>query len=157
MTMTTDTLVRSVTHGTFTVERTYPVPPARVFAAWGSKEAKARWFPAGGQNPTFELDFRVGGREYSTGSVPGGGPQFIYDATYQDIVPDSRIIYSYAMYIDGVRMSVSVATVEFKPAGKGTRLVFTEQGAFLDGHDDPSQRAAGTEQLLDALGKEFSV
>lgn len=153
----TDTLVRSVSHGTFTVERTYPVSAARVFAAWASKEAKARWFPAGGQNPSFELDFRVGGREYSTGSVPGGGPQFIYDATYQDIVPDTRIIYSYVMYIDGNRMSVSIATVDLKPAGKGTKLVFTEQGAFLDGLDDASQRAMGTEQLLDALGQELGV
>jgi len=25
---------RSVTHATFVVERTYPVSPARVFAAW---------------------------------------------------------------------------------------------------------------------------
>jgi uncharacterized protein YndB with AHSA1/START domain len=155
--MTTDTIARSVSHGTFTVERTYPASPARVFAAWADKKAKAAWFPAGGQNPSYEFDFRVGGREYSTGGVPGGGPQFIYDAVYQDIVPDNRIIYSYVMYIDGTRMSVSVATVELKPAGKGTKLVFTEQGAFLDGMDDASQRAMGTEQLLDALGSHLGV
>ena len=154
--MTTATLARSVSHGTFTVERTYPASPARVFAAWADKEAKSRWFPAGGQNPSYELDFRVGGREYSTGGVPGGGPQFVYDATYQDIVPDTRIIYTYAMYIDGNRISVSVATVDLKPAGKGTKLSFTEQGAFLDGLDDSSQREMGTEQLLDALGADLS-
>ena len=43
--------------------------------------------------------------------------------------------------------------MEFKPAGSGTRLVFTEQGAFLDGYDDPAGREHGTGTLLDNLGK----
>ena len=52
-------------------------------------------------------------------------------------MPNERIIYGYDMHLDDKRISVSLATVEFKPAGKGTRLTFTEQGAFLDGFDDP--------------------
>ena len=43
------------------------------------------------------------------------------------------------MHLDDTRISVSLATVELKPAGKGTRLIFTEQGAFLDGYDDPAR------------------
>jgi len=35
---------RSVTHGTFTIERTYAASPARVFKAWADPGAKARWF-----------------------------------------------------------------------------------------------------------------
>jgi hypothetical protein len=35
----------------------------------------------------------------------------------------------------------------------GTRLVYTEQGAFLDGHDDPREREQGTGGLLDALAQ----
>jgi uncharacterized protein YndB with AHSA1/START domain len=42
--------------------------------------------------------------------------------------------------------------VEFKPEGKGTRLVITEQGAFLNGNDDPAGREMGTRILLDQLG-----
>ena len=34
----------------------------------------------------------------------------------------------------------------------GTRLTYTEQGAYLDGLDTPEQREEGTAQLLDALG-----
>lgn len=34
---------RSVTHDKFTIERTYPATPARVFAAFASAEAKASW------------------------------------------------------------------------------------------------------------------
>jgi len=38
---------------------------------------------------------------------------------------------------------------------KGTRLVFTEQGAFLDGRDQPAGREQGWHGLLDALGAEL--
>jgi uncharacterized protein YndB with AHSA1/START domain len=66
-------------------------------------------------------------------------------------VPDRRIVLTYDMHLDEARISVSLATVEFKPEGAGTRLVFTEQGAFLDGYDDPAQREQGMRDLLDAL------
>jgi uncharacterized protein YndB with AHSA1/START domain len=74
-----------------------------------------------------------------------------YDARYQDIVPGERIVSTYDMHLDDKRISVSLATVEFKAAAAGTRLVYTEQGAFLDGFDMPAQRKQGTEDLLDAL------
>ena len=48
------------------------------------------------------------------------------------------------MHLDEVRISVSLATLELKPAGSGTRMVYTEQGAFLDGYDDAGQREEGT-------------
>ena len=55
----------SVTHATFVIDRLYEAPPARVFAAWATKEAKARWFACHGEWTTseFTLDFRVGGQE----------------------------------------------------------------------------------------------
>jgi len=46
-------------------------------------------------------------------------------------------------------------TVEFKPAGRGCRMVMTEQGAFLDGHDIPANHEAGWSQMLDNLGSEL--
>lgn len=139
---------RSVTHSTFVIEREYAAPPARVFAAWSDPEAKAQWFGAS----DFELDFRVGGREVNRGG-PDGGPVFTYDARYQDIVHGERIVYTYDMLMDETRISVSVTTVEFAPSGDGTRLTYTEQGAFLDGHDTPEQRKEGTGSLFDKLGE----
>ena len=47
--------------------------------------------------------------------------------------------------------AVSLATVELKPAGAGTRLIFTERAVFLDGYDNPAQREEGTRALLDNL------
>lgn len=141
---------RSAEHGTFTISRTYPVPPARAFAAWSSQEAKSRWFGAGG-DPDYELDFRVGGAEVNRGGPPGG-PVFTYRARYEDIVPDERIVYGYVMDADETLISVSVTTVEFTATGTGTTLTFTEQGVFLDGGDTPGVREKGTGELLDALG-----
>ena len=147
---------RAVTHATFSIERAYRPSPARVFAAWADPAVKSRWFagPASWETGKYQLDFRVGGRESISGGPPGG-PVHAYNACYLEIVPDERIILSYDMHLDEKRISVSLATVEFKPAEGGTRLVFTEQGAFLDGFDDPVAREQGTRDLLEALGREL--
>jgi uncharacterized protein YndB with AHSA1/START domain len=145
---------RSVTHATFVIERSYDVTPARVFAAWADPAAKSRWFggPDDWESGRYELDFRVGGQERASGG-PVGGPVHFYEARYQDIVPNQRIIYSYEMHLDEAKISVSLTTVELKPAGSAsTRLIFTEQGAYLDGHDNPAERERGTGDILDALG-----
>jgi len=147
---------RSVTHSTFVIERTYDAPPERVFAAWASREAKGQWFGSpDDNNQHYELDFRVGGRESWKGGMggPTGASTFSFDAIYEDIVPDERIVYAYDMHMDDARISVSLATVEFEAVDGGTRLTFTEQGAFLDGLDEPDRRTEGTGTLLDALGK----
>jgi uncharacterized protein YndB with AHSA1/START domain len=151
---------RSVTHASFTIERVYPTTPKRVFAAWADPKAKARWFdgPADWQTLEATFDFRVGGRETNRGG-PKDGQVHSFNATYHDIVLNERIIYSYDMHLDETRISVSLATVEFKaefkPDGTNTKLIFTEQGAFLDGYDNPLGREYGTREFLDALEVEL--
>jgi|GraSoiStandDraft_29_1057270.scaffolds.fasta_scaffold49011_2 uncharacterized protein YndB with AHSA1/START domain len=139
---------RSVEHATFVLERTYDASSDRVFAAWSDPEAKARWFD--GSDGEFELDFRVGGWESGRGTLPDGR-EYSFRALYQDIVPGRRIVYTYDMLLDGTRISVSVATVEFRLERDRTRLVFTEQAAFLDGHERPGRREQGMGSLLDSL------
>jgi hypothetical protein len=68
-------------------------------------------------------------------------------------VLDARIVYAYDMKLDDRRISASLTTIELKPVGGGTAMTFTEQGAFLDGHDDPARREQGTRWLLDNLEK----
>ena len=149
---------RSVIHDTFTIERSYPAAPSRVFAAFASAEAKNTWGdtgdlePADGQAGIAEFDFRAGGRERFGFKM--AGTNYRYDARYYDIVPDQRIIYAYEMYAGDARISVSVATIEFVKTGEGTTLTVTEQGAYLDGIDGPrapSLRKEGVTEMLENL------
>jgi uncharacterized protein YndB with AHSA1/START domain len=143
---------RSVEHATIVIERHYPASPERTFAAWADVEAKARWL--GVPEGELELDFRVGGEERHRGTLPDGRV-YTYQGVYQDIVLPRRILYTYEMFLDDSRISISLATAEFTPEQDGTRLVFTEQGAFLDGHEMPVRRDMGMGGLLDALGREL--
>ena len=144
---------RNTVHASFTIERRFAAAPDRVFAAWASKAAKARWFGSdAAAEVAREMDFRVGGREHLSGTWHGG-VLTRFDAHYFDIVPNQHIVYAYDMHLDDRHISVSLATVVFEPAGSGTRLVVSEQGVFLDGYDDAGSREHGTGWLLDLLGK----
>jgi uncharacterized protein YndB with AHSA1/START domain len=150
---------RSAQHGSFTIERIYKVPPAKVFHAFADPAAKARWFsgPADKWKQTRrEFDFRVGGIERVSGAWKGE-PALPFTSShftcrYHDIVPDERIVYAFDMHLDERHISVSLATVELKPVSGGTKLVFTEQAVFLDGFDDAGSRERGTADVLDKLG-----
>ena len=145
---------RSVVHATFCIERTYPAAAGLVFKALTDPAAKAQWF-TGGNGYTLlarQMDVRPGGREHVQGRWESGVVS-TFDAVYLDVVADQRIVYAYEMRLDDRKISVSLATLELKPAGTDTRLVVTEQGAFLDGYDDAGSREHGTNLLLDALGK----
>jgi uncharacterized protein YndB with AHSA1/START domain len=150
---------RSVTHSTFVIERSYSAIPQRVFAAFADPVKKRRWFAAGEGLPVeeFEMDFRVGGRERKRFRIKGGpvdGVLCTHDATYQDIVPDSRIVLAYTMTLGERRMSASLATFELLSADAGTKLIFTEQAAFFEGADGPEMRKDGWKQLLEWLAAE---
>jgi uncharacterized protein YndB with AHSA1/START domain len=145
---------RAAVHATFSIERVYQVSAEQVFHALSDKAAKARWF-AGGEGYTVlerEMDVRAGGREKVTGRWANGTIS-AFDAVYFDAVKNERLVYAYEMHINGRKISVSLATVELKPEGAGTRLVITEQGVFLDGYDDAGAREKGTGSLLDRLAE----
>ena len=143
---------RSTHPATFVIERYFAASPAQVFAAWAEPTTRARWFvgPDEWEKSDHKLDFRVGGRESVSGG-PSGGPVHVFNAVYQDIVPNERIVYTYDMHLDKWRISVSLATVELKLAKSGTRMIFTEQAVFLDGIDTPAAREQDTRDLLDNL------
>ena len=133
-----------------------------MFAAFADPVKKRRWFAEGEgfEIEEFKMDFRVGGAEHtrfrSKDSPAMKGSACTNDTTYQDIVPNRRIVLAYTMTLGEKRISASLATFEFLPAQKGTDLIFTEQAAFFEGADGPQLRETGWRQLLEQLAKELS-
>jgi uncharacterized protein YndB with AHSA1/START domain len=149
---------RSVTHATFVLERVYPGPPPRVFDAWADPAVKTRWF-TGALDPAvapMSIDFRVGGTEQAV-SHADNGAVISYEGLFRDIVPGERIVVANRIDVDGQCISVSQISAVFQALGNGTRLVVTEQGAYLDGHDSPDSRASGIRVQLDALAAELDA
>jgi uncharacterized protein YndB with AHSA1/START domain len=144
----------SVVHASFRLERTYPVPPERVFDAFQEPGLKRRWSVEADDGEVLEhtLDFRIGGSE-ATRFRFGSGPEICSDAVYLDIVPDRRIVYAFRMTIGGRPAAVALTTVELAPSGDSTLLVYTEQGAFLDGMHAPDTAEHGSGVLLQRLGE----
>jgi len=147
---------RNTVKATFTVERVYPAKPARVFKAFADEQAKARWFagPEGWVQLEKAFDFRVDGVEINVGRHPSGMVSAFY-GTYHDIVPDERIVYAYRMTLDGKPLSSSLASVEIRPEGDGSRLTLTEYGVYFDGFDQQAAdgREHGANWLMDRLGE----
>jgi uncharacterized protein YndB with AHSA1/START domain len=144
---------RPTVFGEFTLERQLKASPERVFAAFADEASKAAWFVAPAAGWTLverSMDVRVGGRERLIGRW-ASGVVTEFDAVYQDVVPGRRLVYSYAMHVNNVRISVALAVIEVAPDGAGSHLTITEQGAFLDGYDDAGLRRRGTSDLLDQL------
>jgi uncharacterized protein YndB with AHSA1/START domain len=146
-------LTTPAVQGSFTAERVFPASPARVFHALTNLEAKAKWFSGGDEQEILErtMDVRPGGRERLLG-LWRNGTTSCFDAFYFDVIPNRRLVYAYEMHLSGVKISVSLATLELSPAQGGTKLVLTEQGSFLDGYEDNGSREEGTNFLLDKLG-----
>ena len=144
---------RTVQHSTIVLDRTYPASPKRVFAAWSDPSARAKrdvpgddWVVA-----EHEQEFRVGGRE-ATRFGPKGDEKYRSEGRYLDIVPDERIISAGTMHEGDTRISTTLCTVELLPEGSGTRLILTDQSAFLGEREKPSDRESGWGAILDRLG-----
>ena len=152
---------RTVTHGTFVIQRNYPIALERVYAAFSDPAKKRRWFAEGerGEVEEFRMDFRVGGSERTRSRLAAGpfkGTALTNDSVYQDILPNRRIVIAYSMSLGDQRISSSLATFEFLPAETGTNLIFTEQGAFFEGADGAQMREGGWGRLFEQLARELA-
>lgn len=153
---------RSVIHASFIITRTWKAKPARVFAAFADEKQKDKWFAGPGAWDAIEreFDFRENGVEILAGRWTNGMVTRFH-CIYRDIVQPTaqeagRIVYSYVMFRDGLKLSVSQAAIEIIPHGEGTKFVLTEYGDYFDGYDDAGGREQGTNHLMDALEKSLT-
>lgn len=147
---------KTTVHATLFMERTYNASPARVFAAWESAEARARW-----SAPTPDIviryeqaEFREGGRDVVHCIEPGKA-DFTAVVHYLDIRRDRRIVFAEAVSNGAQRVSAALISVELSPAGAGTRLALTIQIASLDGAGMEEAYREGWTAAIDNLAKEF--
>jgi len=151
----------AVTHSTFVVERSYPQPPERVYSAFAQPARKRHWYAEGDHEiQEFEMEFRVGGSErlhyrFKPGH-PIAGSEIVNQSTFQDIVPEKRIVATAKMSLNGKPISITLLTFEFLASDSGTDLVLTNQGTFVDWPDGAKMIEQGWRGLFESLGKELA-
>ena len=140
---------QTATKPSLTIKRRLNAPPAKVYAAWTDPQMIARWFgPAGVERVEAQTDLRVGGRYHITMHVPGD--QHDIFGVYREVVPNERLVFSWAWKSTPERESL--VTVTFKPDGAGTLLtVLHEQFFDADARDRHQHGWAGAIDKLEKL------
>ena len=118
--------------------RSYPVPPERVWRAWTDAEAIKRWFGPGGEDPVSvaRLDVREGGRFRIVFGGPDGKAHEV-QGEYREVVRNRKLVFTW-VWPNSTPERESLITIDFRAAGGGTELVFTQERFFdatvRDGH-----------------------
>ncbi len=90
------------------LERTIPVPPARVWAAWTQPELLMQWFtPAPWKTVAADIDVRPGGRYVTTMESPDGD-RYPNSGCYLQVEPSRLLVFT------------SVMTEDFRPVAPTT-------------------------------------
>ncbi|MET3375272.1 uncharacterized protein YndB with AHSA1/START domain [Variovorax boronicumulans] len=121
-----------------TLRRHFRVSPAKVWRAWTDPQALKHWF--GPEEivdvPLAEVDLRVGGR-FRVTMLAADGETHDVSGTYLEVVPERRLVFSWAWRSTPERESR--VTVQLEPDAGGCELVLMHQQFFdeaaRDGHN----------------------
>jgi uncharacterized protein YndB with AHSA1/START domain len=143
-------------HDTITFERSFPCPLPVLYEAFSDPVARARWgAPAPNAVIIYDKeDFRVGGSDLSRCGAEHD-PRYHVEATYLDIVPESRIVYSEMVSENGARLSAALQTIEMKEAAGRSDLKVTVQIASFDGADMADGVRHGFTAALENLARDL--
>ena len=113
---------------TIQLHRVFRCPPARLFKAFASAPALAKWLPPFGFTCTVhEFDFRVGGRFRMSFTNHTTGHSHSFGGEYLEIVPDQRLRYT-DVFDDPNLPGTLVVTIELKEVLCGTEFRATQEG-----------------------------
>jgi uncharacterized protein YndB with AHSA1/START domain len=128
-----------LTKPSLTLKRRLKASPAQVFQAWTDPEKIVRWF---GPKETVagsvraEIDVRPGGR-YRMRFQTDDGERHQVGGVYREVVPDSRLVFTWAWHSTPERESL--VTVTIVPDGDGSLLTLHHEQFFnqkaCDGHE----------------------
>jgi uncharacterized protein YndB with AHSA1/START domain len=109
------------------ITRTVNAPRHLVYRAWTTPELVKKWWPGRrGEMTVAEMDFRVGGA-WRYVMVAHGEFEVAFHGTYQEIVPNERILYTEVMEMPGAPPDTEdgavVNTVTFEEADGGGTTV----------------------------------
>jgi uncharacterized protein YndB with AHSA1/START domain len=120
-------------------KRRFNASPERVYAAWTDPEKIARWFGRVDLKPETmraQTDLRAGGR-YRISFDNAAGEYFEVGGVYREVVPNERLVFSWAWHSTPERESQ--VTVTIKPDGTGTLLTLHHEQLFdqaaREGHE----------------------
>ena len=132
-----------------TLKRRLKVPPEKVYEAWTQPAQMMRWW--GGNNEatrTAETDLRVGGH-FHVGFKGDTGEQHDVSGVYKEIVPNRRLVFSWAWRTTPERESQ--VTIDIRPDTGGSILTLTHEQFFNEKARDDHSR--GWTAALDNLEK----
>lgn len=143
-------------HATIALEHSYAAPPETVFAEFADPVARARWSAPSNDVLIYdEADFRVGGKDrFRCG--PKANPNIHGETRYLHIVPNSCVVSSETLDIDGQRLAVALTTLDFQATGQGTNLEVTIQVVSFAGSEMIRGYESGNKSALRNLSQHLS-
>jgi uncharacterized protein YndB with AHSA1/START domain len=111
------------------LKRRINAPPPKVFAAWTDPQKLGRWMGPDDMivSGVADTDPRAGGRYRITMTARNGDTHEV-SGVYHEIVPDAKLVFSWAWRSTPERESL--VTVTLVPDGAGTVLTLTHEQFF---------------------------
>ena len=110
------------------LKRRLKAPPEKIFEAWTVPEKMIQWWGASdAASRTARADVRVGGR-FHVGFRGNDGGQHDVSGVYKEIVPNRKLVFSWAWRTTPERESQ--VTIDLKPDGAETILTLTHEQFF---------------------------
>lgn len=142
-------IARPAERPSLTLTRRLRARPEKVFAAWTQAEQLVQWFGPPNVKPgtvAADLDVRAGGR-YRLSFIRDDGEYFEAGGIYREVVPNERLVFSWAWHSTPERESL--VTISFKPDDAGTLMIFHHAQFVDETARDNHQR--GWSSFLDKL------
>jgi uncharacterized protein YndB with AHSA1/START domain len=134
---------------TLWMSRRLKAPRERVFRALTDAEQLVKWWgPKGFTVPELALDVRPGGAWRTTMRSPDG-KDHIVSGVYRDIVPPSRLVFTWGWETSGERGHETVVTIELFEIADGTRLELRQE--VFDSVDSRDRHEHGWAGCFDCL------